>query len=68
MGWRWINASLHRGSALSPYLFDLIINVLAINVRDEAPWCMLFTDDVALSNMKRDEVERKEEKWSKERG
>lgn len=63
-GWRLIKASLHRFIFL--YLFDLLIDVLAIDVRDEAPWCMLFADDVVLCNMKHDEVERKAEMWRKE--
>ena len=33
-----IRGGLHQGSALSPYIFDLIMDVLSEGIRDEAPW------------------------------
>ena len=32
-----VKVGLHQGSALSPYLFDLIMDVLSDGLRDEAP-------------------------------
>ncbi|XP_008477651.1 uncharacterized protein LOC103514534 [Diaphorina citri] len=43
-----VQVGLHQGSALSPYLFDLIMDVLTENIRRPAPWCMMFADDVVL--------------------
>ena len=53
---------LHQGSALSPYLFDLIMDVIAGEVKDPSPWSMMFADDIVLCGIER-EVEEKTEKW-----
>ena len=37
-----VKVGLHQGSALSPYLFNLIMDVISAEVRDEAPLSMLF--------------------------
>ena len=58
-----VKVGLHQGSSLSPYLFDLIMDVLAMGVREESPWCMLFADDIALCSTSKEEVERKTENW-----
>lgn len=58
-----VRVGLHQGSSLSPYLFNLIMDVLAQGVRDQSPWCMLFADDIVLCSTRREEVERKLEEW-----
>ena len=62
-GWITVRVGLHQGSSLSPYLFDLIMDVLAQGVKDQAPWCMLFADDIVLCSTSKEEVERKAENW-----
>jgi hypothetical protein len=43
-----IKIGLHQGSALSPYLFALVMDEVASDIQGDIPWCMLFADDVVL--------------------
>ena len=43
-----IKIGLHQGSALSPYLFALVMDEVTRNIQGDIPWCMLFADDVVL--------------------
>ncbi|XP_023215725.1 uncharacterized protein LOC111618416 [Centruroides sculpturatus] len=61
----FVNVGLHQGSALSPYLFDLIMDVLVLNVKCEAPWSMLFADDIVLCELSQTKAEKKLEDWRK---
>ena len=58
-----ITIDLHQGSALSPYLFVLIMDELTAHIQEEVPWCMLFVDDIVLVNESRDCVNAKFERW-----
>ena len=49
-----VRVGLHQGSALSPYLFDLIMDVVSQGIRDPPPWCMLFADDIMICSTDRD--------------
>lgn len=60
-----VKVGLHQGSALSPYLFDLVMDVVAEDAKETPPWSMMFADDIALSGKTREEVERKTEDWRK---
>ena len=55
-----VKVGLHQGSVLSPYLFDLIMNVIAEEMKDPQPWSMMFAGDIVLYGIKR-EVEKKTE-------
>ena len=43
-----LDVGLHQGSALSPYLFLIIMDVLTEGVRKEVPESMMFADDIVL--------------------
>jgi hypothetical protein len=54
-----INIGLHQGSALSPYLFTLVMDEVTRDIQGGIPWCMLFTDDVVLVDESRTRVNQK---------
>ena len=58
-----ISVGLHQGSALSPYLFSLVMDVLTRHLQEDVPWCMLFADDILLVDKTREGVEGKLELW-----
>jgi hypothetical protein len=58
-----INIGLHQGSALSPYLFALVMDEVTRDIHGGIPWCMLFTDDVVLVDESRMGVDQKFELW-----
>ncbi|KAE8681311.1 Detected protein of unknown function [Hibiscus syriacus] len=43
-----VEIGLHQGSALSPYIFALIMDDIYCATPDGVPWCMLFADDIVL--------------------
>ena len=48
---------LHQGSALSPFLFAIIIDRLTEDIRKDTPWNILFADDIVLSRQNHRELE-----------
>ena len=43
-----VEVGLHQGSALSPYLFLLLMDVLTHDVRKDVPGSMMSADDIVL--------------------
>ena len=58
-----IKVGLHQGSALSPFLFAVIMDRLTDEVRREPQWTMLFANDIVICEETREEVEQRLESW-----
>ena len=58
-----VEVGLHQGSALSPFLFAIIMDALTDNIRTEAPWQMMFADDVVFCAREKEDLEVQLEQW-----
>ena len=58
-----VKVGLHQGSALSPFLFAVIMERIRDEVRREPSWTMLFADDIVICGETREEVKRRLECW-----
>ena len=58
-----VKVGLHQGSALSPFLFAVIMDRLTDEVRRKPPWTMLFADNIVICEETKEEVERRLECW-----
>ena len=61
--WFKVEVGLHQGSALSPFLFAMVMDRLTDEVRQESPWNMTFTDDIVICSESKKQVERSLERW-----
>ena len=53
-----VEVRLHQGSALSPFLFAMVMDRLTDEVRQESPWNMMFADDIVIFSESKEQVER----------
>ena len=58
-----VEVGLHQGATFSPFLFAIMMVSLTENIRKEAPWQMMFADDVVLCAREKDVLELEPEQW-----
>jgi Reverse transcriptase (RNA-dependent DNA polymerase) len=58
-----IKIGLHQGSALSLYIFTLVMDEITNDIQEDISCCMLFADDVVLIDESRIGVNQKLELW-----
>ncbi|MCI4385498.1 hypothetical protein PGIGA_G00051260 [Pangasianodon gigas] len=58
-----VEVGLHQGSALSPFLFAMVMDQLSEEDRQESPCTMMFADDIVICSESREQVEENLEKW-----
>ncbi|GJU53555.1 retrovirus-related pol polyprotein LINE-1 [Tanacetum coccineum] len=60
-----VEVGLHQGSAISPYLFTLILDEISRGIQENIPWCMIFADDIVLIAESAEELNNRLESWRK---
>ncbi|KAK3535343.1 hypothetical protein QTP70_009353 [Hemibagrus guttatus] len=58
-----VEVGLHQGSALSPFLFAIVMDQLSEEVRQESPWTMMSADDIVICSESREQVKENLERW-----
>ncbi|KAK3536314.1 hypothetical protein QTP86_002939 [Hemibagrus guttatus] len=58
-----VEVGLHQGSALSPFLFAIVMDRLSEEVRQESPWSVMFADDIVICSESSEQVEENLERW-----
>ena len=54
-----VNVGLHQGVALSPCLFAMVMDRMTDEIREEAPWTMMFADDIVICSESKEHVDEK---------
>ncbi|KAK3526945.1 hypothetical protein QTP86_005766 [Hemibagrus guttatus] len=58
-----VEVGLHQGSALSPFLFAIVMDQLSEEVRQESPWTMMSANEIVICSESREQVEENLERW-----
>ena len=54
-----------QGSALSPFLFIMLVDTISQDVRNELPWELLYADDLAIIDVTSTDTQNRLESWQK---
>ena len=60
-----VGIGLHQGSALSPFLFIMLVDTISQDVRNELPWELLYADDLAIIDITSTDTQNRLESWQK---
>ena len=60
-----VKVGLHQGSALSLCLFAMVMDRMTNEIREEAPWTMMFAFDMVICCESKERVDEKLESWIK---
>uniref|UniRef100_A0A914X3M2 Reverse transcriptase domain-containing protein n=1 Tax=Plectus sambesii TaxID=2011161 RepID=A0A914X3M2_9BILA len=58
-----ITVGVHQGSALSPLLFVIVMDVITLDPQKPVPWMLLYADDVFLASNDRKKLQRQVQAW-----
>ncbi|CAH2098203.1 unnamed protein product [Euphydryas editha] len=58
-----VKVGVHQGSALSPLLFNIVMNHLTSNLQRAPPWDILYADDVVIISEDVNNLQHILEKW-----
>ena len=60
-----VGIGLHQGSALSPFLFIMLVDTIYQDVRTDLPWELLYADDLAIIDITSIDTQNRLESWQK---
>ena len=60
-----VGIGLHQGSALSPFLFIMLVDTISQDVRTELSWELLYADDLAIIDITSRDTQNRLESWQK---
>ena len=58
-----VGIGLHQGSALSPFLFIMLVDTISQDVRTEQPWGLQYADDLAIIDITSKDTQNRLESW-----
>lgn len=58
-----VEVGLHQGSALSSFLFAMLMDGLTDEIRQESLWTLMFAVDIVICSESREQVEESLERW-----
>lgn len=60
-----VRVGVHQGSALSPLLFNLVMDLITKNIQASLPWNLLYADDIVLVSKTAEDIQSTLSQWVK---